>query len=218
MTEKERAQASGTPTDVLEVFGLKLQVYNPRLAELLTMEARDALQSDVGELVKGKAADDEAAQDAPAFVEVDPEPGLRESMDEVGSALGFELAHDGTWESPTGVHVLVRRIERTMSLDEAMREARELSMAQQAAGHDTAALFVVDDQVAVDTFRVAIRKEKLFSEMRVISAENLADITTLKASGRLSHRQIVLLLVPLADIDAGELVSILRAAGDFPKR
>src|SRR5450756_2507334 len=53
------------------VFGLKLEVSNPRLAELLAMDAREALTTDVRELASPRAVRelrDEAAQALPDVV------------------------------------------------------------------------------------------------------------------------------------------------------
>lgn len=53
---------------VLEVFGLKLEVSNPRLAELLTMSAREVLTSDVMDLMGGRASAEEIAEAVPDSV------------------------------------------------------------------------------------------------------------------------------------------------------
>lgn len=45
---------SGERHPVLEVFGIKLEVSNPRLAELLTMDAKEALTSDLRDLGTGE--------------------------------------------------------------------------------------------------------------------------------------------------------------------
>lgn len=230
------SHASGEPTEpteVLEVFGLKLKVYNPRLAELLTMEARDALTTDVGELVSGWRTSSEIAlrsepvdtglteQEAPAAAgavsafsaQAQTTPSAGALLEQTGRSLGFELGEAGLWKSPSGVRILVRRVEDGRSMDDAAQLVQQLSDAQHKLGQETAALFVVNDQIAADTFRATIRKQNLYSEMRVISVENLEEIERLKASGRLSHRQVVLLLVPLANIDVGELLNVVRAAG-----
>ncbi|MDP2182661.1 MAG: hypothetical protein Q8K99_08850, partial [Actinomycetota bacterium] len=44
------ADAADDDTTVLELFGFKLHVSNPRLAEVLAMDAREAMLADVREL------------------------------------------------------------------------------------------------------------------------------------------------------------------------
>lgn len=228
MTDERQSAASGEPTEVLEVFGMKLKVYNPRLAELLTMEAKEALRSDVVDLVVGGGADEEGDEPVGGVAETPPEaqapaeptpaeaPAETDHLQRIGHILGFDAGSGGAWKSSTGIQVLVRRVGGQASLDEAAQHIRSLSDDQRSMGQDAAALFVVDDQIEVDTFRVAIRKASLYSEMRVISERNLEEIARLRAAGRLSHRQVVLLMVPLADIDVGELLNVVRASGGLP--
>jgi hypothetical protein len=248
--------------EVLQVFGVKLKVYNPHLAELLTMDAGDALTTDVVELVRGGAEGDldvssipsvgdsqaapveadadsethdllmeqlaalegEPAADVPAPVAGPADaqaasaeevlPGdTQEMLARIGQDLGFAVEPGGVWRSSSGVIILVRFLDHPVAMDVATRLANELAEAQQRVGREAAGLFVVEDQMAADVFRVAIRQSGLYHEMRVVARVHLDDMLKLTATGNLSHRQVVALLVPLANIDVGELMNVIRAMG-----
>jgi len=212
---------------VLNVFGLTLEVSNPRLAELLTMDAREALTTDVREIsmrVSGPVPTaEEVAQAVPDVIMSAPTPhdddivrlrrDFRQRVESVGQALGFETRGDGMWESDTGVHVLTRAVDRPLSLAAASHFVGE--MGQILEGRDdrkeTSVLFVVDDQQTADVFKVAIRQSRLHSVMRTASIENLEEMRSMIHRGALDHRQSVVLLTPVANIDVGEILSVLHA-------
>jgi len=212
---------------VLNVFGLTLEVSNPRLAELLTMDARQALVTDVREItmrVDGPAPTaDEVAQAVPDVVISAPTPhdednarlrrDFRVRVENVGQALGFETHGDGMWESPTSVHVLTRAVDRPLSLAAASHFVGEMSQLLEARDdrRETSVLFVIDDQQTADVFKVAIRQSRLFNLMRTASIENLEEMRAMIHRGVLDHRQAVVLLTPVANIDVGEILSVLHA-------
>jgi hypothetical protein len=224
------SQGIGAPKEdgryaVLDVFGLKLEVSNPRLAELLTMDAGKALTTDVRDL----GAPDElrtrrldAAEAAPDIVLAPPTP--RDEMDEkhrrefrgqvarVGGSLGFESSPDGIWRSPTGLTILTRGIDRAVSFAAASHFVGEIAAHRESlAGQDSTALFIVDGQQSADVFKVAIRQGHLYNVMRVISVENLLEIERLLLHGHIDHAKALILLTPAANIDVGEILSVLRA-------
>ncbi len=212
---------------VLQVFGIELQVSNPRLAELLTMDARDALTTDLHDLAAREqeppvdgtvlhaveappptAADDEEARRRHAF---------RRDVHDIGVTLGFEVDTDGMWRSDGGVSILTRCVDRPVSFATATHYVEELASRREAlGGTDATALFVVEGQQNADVFKVAVRQRRLHDVMRTVSIQNLREIRDLVASGHLRHRQAVVLLVPIANIDVGELLSILHAAAHEP--
>jgi hypothetical protein len=165
----------------------------------------------------------EVAQAVPGVVVSAPTPhdedtvrmrrDFRARVESVGQALGFETFGDGLWVSPTGVHVLTRSVDRPLSLAAASHYVGEMS--QLLEGRDdrreTSILFVVDDQQAIDVFKVAIRQGRLFSVMRTASIENLEEMRAMIHRGALDHKQAVVLLTPVANIDVGELLSVLHA-------
>jgi hypothetical protein len=213
---------------VLEVFGIKLEVSNPALAELLTMDAKQALATDVRELTTSKAVREfreEAGQAAPDVVLAPPTARddqevafrreYRAKTTEVGTALGFEATPDGIWRSPVGISILTRAIDRPVSLAAATHWVTELSARREGlAGPSASVLFVVEGQQSADVFKVAIRQQSLYDVMRVISMDNLQDIRHLFTLGSIDHAKAVILLAPAAAIDVGEILSVVRAAGD----
>ncbi|KAF0208030.1 MAG: hypothetical protein FD171_1187 [Actinobacteria bacterium] len=222
---------SGTPREgsraVLNVFGLTLEVSNPRLAELLTMDARDALVTDVRELTlrsdNPAPTAAEVAEAIPGVVVSTPTPHdediirmrreFRVRVEGVGKALGFETHGDGLWVSPTGVHVLTRAVDRQLSLAAASHFVGEMNQLLESRDdrNETSVLFVVDDQQTADVFKVAIRQSRLHSQMRTASIENLEEMRAMIHRGALHHKQAVVLLTPVANIDVGEIISVLNA-------
>lgn len=206
---------------VLEVFGLKLEVSNPRLAELLTMDARDALTSDVKDLVTGRigldevaeiVADAQAATSTPRSAEaVRAHEEFRAQVDEVGQRLGFEVLPDGLWRSPTSVEIVTRTVERPLTLSAASHFISEVAAVSERPDGEGAVLFIVESQQTADVFKVAIRQRRLYHAMRTISVGNLMDIATMLESGTLDHRRVVVLIAPVANIDVGEILSVLHA-------
>jgi hypothetical protein len=227
MTE-ETARSANLRHPVLDVFGMKLEVSNARLAELLTMDAKDALATDVRELVS--TSDDakqtrlEAEEAVPEVLLAAPTPHdeedarlrreFRQSVQETGVALGFDAGADGVWRSPTGVAIVTRAIEKPVSFAAATHYVTELAARREAiAGEDSTALFVVDSQLTADVFKVAVRQRRLHDVMRTVSIDNLSELRRLHMMGQLDHQRAVVLLVPIANIDVGELLSILHAGG-----
>lgn len=224
--EKDDAQSGdekGADKDkfkVLEVFGIELHVSDPNLAKLLTSDASKAMSEDVRVLAGGFPKDEEQEEPA-AQAEVAPPPAppqeearqeLGSRIDTIGQKLGFEVRPGGIWKSLTGIIILVRYIDRSVDLQQAARYVEQLAEQQDRLGQQSAALFIVEDKITVDIFKAAIRKSQLYNEMRVISYENLGEILRFRDGDRISHRQVVTLLVPLDNIDVGELLNVLKAA------
>ncbi|MBE0475762.1 MAG: hypothetical protein IBX62_01480 [Coriobacteriia bacterium] len=222
-TTEERQERSRFA--VLDVFGLKLEVSNPRLAELLTMDAKDALGADVREFV-GAAPQVHTGAGTEAVPEVvlsvprardEQEARLRREfrarVEADGAAIGFATSGEGMWKSASGLSILTRAIERPVSLAAASHYVSEVANRRETvAGPDSTALFIVDGQQTADVFKVAIRQRRLYDLMRTIAVENLEEIRALVEHGTIDHAQAVVLLVPIANIDVGEVLSIIRSA------
>ncbi|MDO8915776.1 MAG: hypothetical protein Q7W16_06825 [Coriobacteriia bacterium] len=227
MSDDVKDNADSSRFAVLDVFGLKLEVSNPRLAELLTMDAKDALVSDVRDLGTARAVQEfreEAAQAAPEMVLTPPTAKdeddatarrqFRARAAALGQGIGFECTPDGVWRSDTGVSILSRAIERPVSLAAASHYVSELATRrEQLAGPGASVLFIAESQQSADVFKVAIRQQHLYDLMRVISIANLDDIGRLYRVGGVDHAKAVILLSPAATIDVGEILSVIRAAG-----
>jgi hypothetical protein len=219
---------------VLQVFGIRLEVANPRLAALLTMDARQALTTDVRVLGRVLTADAEKpddaaetaapqAEDAPSRARVDEAAAentqipkrrdVRTLSSEAAVALGFDVVADGLWRSPRGVSVLVAVVDRPLSFAAATHLVRELEARRAAlvAGEVTA-LVVVDDRGTADVFKVALRQDRLQDSMRTVALEDMLELRRLAEFGVLDHRQALTLLVPMALVDVGEILSIIRTS------
>lgn len=225
MSDVENGSPKESRHAVLNVFGLTLEVSNPRLAELLTMDAREALVTDVRAMrLDGPAPSaDEVAQALPDVVMSAPtlhdednarmRRDFRDRVEQVGQALGFTTRGNGMWDSPTGVHVLTRAVDRSLSLAAASHFVGEMSALLEGRDdrEETSVLFVVSDQQTADVFKVAIRQSRLFSVMRTASIENLEEMRAMIHRGMLDHYQTVVLITPVANIDVGEILSVLHA-------
>jgi hypothetical protein len=213
---------------LLEAFGLRLEVSNPRLADLLTMDAKDALTSDVRDLVDAgsvREVREEAEEAVPDTLLSPPSPrdevealdreAMRTHAALLGEQLGFLTRADGVWESPTGVHILTRAIPKPVSYAAASHYVEELKERRETlCGHDCSVLFVAAEQQAADVFKVAIRQGEQFDMMRTVSIGNLEAISALYTSGELDHSQAIVLLAPIANIDVGELLAVIRAGDE----
>lgn len=211
---------------VLDVFGVSLKVHNPRLAEILTMNAREALETDIKQLRDGsavRAAQAETSQALPDVLIAQPNAHesddararseMRQIVNGLGSALGFEVRPDGSWVSPTGFTVVVRAVHRPASLAAATDFIEKVEQRRRnEIGEDSSTLVVVDTQQTADVFKVAIRQRRVFETVRTISLDNLRFARSLCSADVVDHHAALALLTPAADVDVGELLSIVRSA------
>ncbi|MRS11458.1 MAG: hypothetical protein EG823_00075 [Actinobacteria bacterium] len=206
---------------VLDVFGITLEVTNPRLAELLTMDATDALATDVRDLV---SSDRRAIEEAlPDVVISMPTPHseqadrarreFRSRANELAGQLGFDVDSDGTWESPRGIDIVMRTIERPLTAAAAAHYVTEVAAVTDRLPESSAVLFVVVDEVTAEAFKLAIRQRKLHHLMRTVAIDTLEQMAALQSEGRLDHRRVLVLLAPIADINVGEMLSVLTRGG-----
>ncbi len=198
---------------VLEVFGLELKVSNPRLAKLLTMEAKDVLTTDIREL-GDKIRKAEAAvekEGISSLSEISSLESYHQAVDFLGRSLDFEIDLKGIWRSSTGIFLLIHPVFGKVTFERAKEYVIELGEKIEDFGDVSAGLFVVTDKLACDIFKAAIREENRYHQIRVISYENLAAISAFKEGKVLTHKQVVSLLVPLVEIDVGELIDVIKA-------
>ncbi len=217
----------GDGVTVLDLFGIKLSVQNPRIAQILTMEAGEALTTDVRDLLdpaEVRADRSAATQAAPDVVMTPPtsrdaadsklRADIRARADAIGEALGFETGPAGVWESPSGISIITRVVEHPLSFAAAADYVGKLSTVLEGRDNaDTTALFIVDSQQTADVFKVAIRQRRLYDVARTISAENLETIRSLFGSAAIDHSRVLVLLTPMANADVGEVLNIIRSAG-----
>ncbi|MBN1192974.1 MAG: hypothetical protein JXA36_04715 [Coriobacteriia bacterium] len=204
---------------VLEVFGVSLEVSNPRLAELLTMEASDAWTTYVRDMI---AADRRAIREAlPDVLVATPTPHseednrmrleFRKRADALGVRLGFEVESNGTWSSAYGIEIVTRTIERPLTVAAASHYVEQVTEVTDKLPETGAVLYIVCGQETADVFKVAIRQRKKYNLMRTVSIDNLEEIASLVESEGLAHRDVLVLLAPIADIDVSEMMSVLHA-------
>lgn len=202
--------------EVLELFGIKLKVKNPQLADLLTMEAKEALTSDISILSQklhtpGEAAEEIIEEEIPLISEIESYDDYRQAINTVGEKLGFDVGLGGLWKSPTNVYILIRAIKEDLEFEEAKKYVRELEGQQKKLTNENVGLFVVGSNLGCDMFKAAIRGLNLYNKMRVISYENLNQILRFKESGYLGHKEVATLMVPLDNVDVGELINVIKA-------
>src|SRR5574340_979251 len=203
---------------VLEVFGMTLEVSNPRLAELLTMDARDALTADVRDLLRQDHRS--VAEAIPDVLVALPTPrsemdaqsrrAFRAHIDSLGSELGFTVELDGTWSSPVGIDVVTRVADRPFTAAAAAHYVREVATMTERLPESTAVLYIVESQDSAESFKVAIRQRRMHHLMRTVALDRLEEIAAMHASGRLDHREVLILLAPIANIDIAEMMTMLR--------
>lgn len=216
---------------VMELFGVELKVRNSRLADMLTMEATKALSTDVRQLLDPATIIEvrETLSEALPDCVIAPESlrehdvakhrhELRSRADGIAGKLGFDVAAGGVWQSPSGISIVTRVVDASPSFASAVDLAVKLSgVLSDQPGPDVSALLVVDSQQTVDVCKVAIRQRRLYDVMRTISIDNLETIRALFSAGAIDHARALVLLSPLADVDIGEVLSIVRsAAGQDP--
>ncbi len=211
---------------VLELFGMKLTVRNPRLAEVLTTELGAAAGHEPLVLDRPTQVALQRTEIAEALPDVVLRPTLQRDEDRdraradlrtrVGScarALGFEVEPNGVWTSPTGLNLCTRTVDRPMTLAAASDLVEKLStLATEIQGEECLSLFIVDDQETADVFRVAIRQRRAYDRMRTITLDNFQFIRSLLAARVIDHSGALVLLAPVAEIDVGEILSIVRTA------
>lgn len=210
---------------ILELFGVKLSVKNPRLAEILTMDAKDALTTDLRDLTDPAVIRERRAelhQAAPDILvtpetprdaqETQARAEFRARVDNLACTLGFDLESGGVWNSPTGAVLVVREIDKDITFATASDFVHKLDVLRVSrGGSDAIGLFVTATQPACDIFKVAVRQAHLYGFVRTLSLDSLARLAGLVAAGALDHAQVVTIMLPIAAADIGEIVSLLPA-------
>lgn len=220
---REHPDESDERYTVLEVFGIKLQVSNPRVAEILTMDAKEVLAGAPRDLGSPQAEQElraEAAQAAPDVVvgvpneQDDRDAAYRREFRgraaSVGRKLGFDAGPDGMWRSPGDATILTRAIDRPVSLLAAVHFVAELrGRLEQSEDASASVLFIADGSESVDALRSAIRQARAHGSMRVVRMPLLEELGRMAAAGALRHDEAVSLLWPPASADVEALAALL---------
>lgn len=198
--------------EVLKLFGMRLKVKDRKIADLLTTNVHEDVSTFRQKL--GQSAEVEVEEAEEAVVEMEEIASSEQFGDQIrriGMNLGFDVGLGGIWRSSTGMAILLRRMFERPSFESAKAEVDNLSRQQKQIKTENAGLFVTRDTVGCDILKAAIRSRNLYHLMRVISYENLCGLMQLKDSGYLKHRQVVTLMVPIDNVDVGELLNVVKA-------
>ncbi|MDI6689609.1 MAG: hypothetical protein QMD66_04725 [Actinomycetota bacterium] len=201
--------------EVLELFGIKLKVKNPRIAKILTMDAKEVLTEDIRVLRKKLAEPDREEsgfEEIPSISEIESHSVYRKVINSIGKRLEFDVNLGDLWRSTTGMTIIVKAIKDGLNFNQARKYVSELATQQSRIRNENAGLFIVGDNISCDILKAAIRSQNLYHLMRVISYENFNQILQLKEGGYLNHKGVVTLMVPLDNIDVGELINVIKAA------
>ncbi|MEW6188808.1 MAG: hypothetical protein AB1466_01665 [Actinomycetota bacterium] len=201
--------------EILELFGIKLKVKNPRIAEILTMDAKEVLTEDIRVLRKKLAELDRKESEVekiPSISEIESYSDYQRAIDAIGKRLEFDVDLGNLWRSATGIIIIVKAIKDGLNFNQARKYVSELATQQSRISNENAGLFIVGDNISCDILKAAIRSQNLYHLMRVISYENFNQILRLKEAGYLNHKGVVTLMVPLDNIDVGELINVIKAA------
>lgn len=176
-------------TTVLEVFGVKLAVKNRRLAEILTMDAAEALGLD-----KRHADEDymPAEQSQPDLLteavpdvhfpvtgaEEEAESRLRTQVrlraDTVASGLGFDVLPGGRWQPPAAPLIHTRILVRTPTPAAAAHMVAKLTeVVLSSAGSPASVLLIASDRAAVPPLLTAIDVRGLHTSFRIVTMSDL---------------------------------------------
>jgi len=224
--DADDADDADDATSVLELFGVELKVRNKRLAEVLQMDAKEALTSDIRQLVDAEDMNRAAAETAQAVPDVVLRPpsardedearhrlGLRERVDALGRKLGFGVDGDGMWRSPIGITLMMRVVERDLTEAAAADLVRKVEQRRaELVGPDSSALYVAEDRASLPALSQAIRQAQVCDYARAICLEDLEFMGSLESGAVLDHRSALVLLSPTVDTDVGELLRIIRSA------
>lgn len=218
-------QESARPTDryaVLDLFGLRLEVSSPHLAEVLTMDATEALATDLRDLTDpaGFPRIEEEMREALPDVIATPatrqdmgiERGrraLRERVEAAAADLGYAARADGIWRSPSGDRLLTRTIDRSITPAAAAYFVTEVANRTCAVTEQESVLFIVESGSAASVFEIAIRQRRLQGLMRTITITDLEKIAALARHGSLEHAHIAALLTPAGSIAVGVILGAL---------
>ncbi|MBW6468209.1 MAG: hypothetical protein K0B85_03515 [Coriobacteriia bacterium] len=204
---------------VVEVFGVKLSVKNRRLAEILSMDAAEALGFE-GKSPKVQDHDLETHvvnEAAPFAVVAAPGPDdaaeaqrrteLRHHVEAIAASLGFTVAAGGKWHSPSGQTLHARIVSRAVSAAAAADTVAKLVglMKDRPAGESV--VLITHDRQAAATFIGVIRDRQAHAAFRVVSVEDLEVLGAMSDSARADHATFIALLSPQAAVDIGPAIA-----------
>jgi hypothetical protein len=210
---------------VMELFGFKVKVSNPRLAEVLRMDAKAALTSDVRQLLSPEQKRQQQADLAQAMPDavvaeqtsrdirdVTRRSGMRGRADAIAGALGFDADADGSWRSSSGFNIRTRLVDDAVSPATAADAVSKLAPLFNPIRTDESVLFIVEGEGSATSYFLAIRQQRAHAWARMIRLSDLEALRSLRTTGVADHELILSILCAVMSADAGVLVSGLVEA------
>lgn len=195
---------------VLQIFGVPIEVNNRKLAELLVLDAMELLGSDVGSLPEVIKNAEKAMGNGGKVSGEENTGRLLSEVESIGAQLGFDVGWQGVWRSPTSMVLAVRVIDRVLPLDQAKSAVVTLAEQLDKLRGETGGIIVVPDKLSVEIFKIAVLSKNYYDRMRVATPQVLREVRSLVTKEKLSHEQVVSLLMPLASVDVGALLDAVR--------
>lgn len=213
---------------VLEVFGVKLSVKNRRLAEILTMDAAEALgfESRSARSAGGSDATREVVTEAiPDLVLSTPDPQdkadarlrteLRHEIDDIGAALGFTIASGGAWRSPLGLRLHTRIVSRPISAAAAADMVGKLvALIHDRSSQAESILLVTRSRDVGAALTHAIGERGVHGLFRVASVGDLQRLQALAEAREGDHAAVAAILAPQAAVDVGASIALATGRAD----
>ena len=214
-------------TTVLEVFGMKLSVKNRRLAEILSMDAAEALGFDKRSVSSGggdavePTAPDLIAQAVPDVLLAVPEAGdeaetrlrteARKRLDGLCRDLGFEVLNGGSWGLPGTAVLHTRVISRSLTAAAATDMVGKL-VDVVLLGRESAdsVLLVTFERASVEPLLNAISARGVHGSFRVAHIEDLTRLRDLCRECEDPAGIASGLLSPAASVDLGRTLALLQ--------
>ncbi len=200
----------------VNVFGVKLKVKKRGWTDILSMDIKDALTGNFQiSRRKEKAPLPSDIGEIPSITELKSEEEYNSYIDSLGKSLGFEV-EAGFWIARNARKIWVRPLLKDFEFEEAMTFLSKLSENLKSFSEPVTALMVVPTPSQEGIFVAAIRKSQVQHRVNVISYKDLRQLVLLKESGYLKHDKILSLLLPLANLDLGQLIKIIKEVARGP--
>ncbi len=197
--------------EILQVFGIKLKVKDAKIADLLTTDVKTDISTFRQKMEDSQVEEKANGERTIATEQVESLQEFESVVNRIGKKLEFDISLGEVWRSSTGIAVLLRPVFDSISFEIAKAKVDELARKQAKIKTENVGLFVTRNKQSCDILKAAIRSKNMYQQMRVVSYENLFELLDLKETGYLKHRQVVTLMVPLDNVDVGELLNIIKA-------
>lgn len=224
MTADETRDQAGTEdrSTVVEVFGVKLSVKNRRLAEILSMDAAEALgfesrtpgrtsEPQIAPELVAEAVPDTAlsvpSQDEAAESQVRSEIRLR--AESIATTLGFSVAQGGRWYSPSGFTLHTRIVSRQVSAAGAADAVGKLVALMDSRPSGESVLLISSTRAVSEAFVLAVRERGAHAVLRVATIDDLDKLRAVAEAGAADHAAFVALLSPRAAVSVGAVIPLL---------